>query len=1007
MPGSAKQNVPMPAGYGTMVAGAAGLYGLGLLALAAPHLGPEFSWNGDVISRAVLLAYPKGRETGIYILACLMTPAIAATAVLVWRHLASRIPPRLDALAHLPLAAWAVSLFIGRGPLWAWLLATLVVHLLLRISLLAVARGGPSTTPEELPVAASAVNLKAEDPAWAIAWARVILAGAACGLTLSPRFLSVLDPKLAALTRTLLAATLLCGLWLILSTLPLPRLGKTVRQRATTLSGPFLPLILLLLRHFMPYDRTLFPYLASTVFAASALWLVILLFRGKGDEETEALPSGKRSKGFWWVIVPLALYALAYAHETANRVDLYHEGERIVPPMATSRGAVPYRDVFLWHGLFENDLKGRLAFGLVEESVAGMRRFEAILEPLAAMAFFFLAWACLGSPLGGLAAALILLHWLAPPNVRYLLPYLALAILAGWLRRKARGLEGLAAAGALAALAVFHSLDGGLGALVSAVLILGYGVLRFPEGNLYDRTARAGKQAGAFIAGAAAGAMVPLTWLMTQDALIPFIQVSGEIVFGLSDRSSHPYATLMPVVGRPAKLLVTYLPALVILWGLGHLATRSPGSSLRRALPTLAVPLSGALIFYRAVIRRPDMDHVIKLTPLIFLVLMMLIVHHGAGLIAARAGLARRAMSLIVLLPLTGLLVLLGLYQSETATGRSLQALKHEPPLISGPDDPMRELRLERAGYGVADMEHSARWIEGVVGFLQQNLAPDEPFYDYTNMGLFHFLADRPCPTRYVQTTYAASRMAQQEVVADLETQQPRFVTFPSGNMRKYDYDRILHPLRHPLITRYLYRHYRPFTVIGDTILLVREDAPDHPRTEELEVFLEHESFASHLGHLPRFFAERPVSHATVCEWDAAGIDGQWRRIGPVRAASRVEGNSFVFTTGDRAKQPRLTSPPLELDPDGTDALILRLAADEDLEVILHYRPESDRHFTNRARLSFLVTGDGVTRDYRVDLGLLPNWAWRGQVASIQLRIHEKTGPLRIERIRLVRVARE
>ncbi len=997
MPKNTQRDIPLPAGFGTLVAAAAGFYGLGLLALAAPHTGPEFSWDGDIISRAVLLAYPKGRETAIYLLACLLVPLLTFTAVFVWRRLASRISPRLDALAHLPLAAWALFLCTERGSLWVWLLGGLLAHLLLRLALLTAGRHDPAPAVEQVPTDPE----PQVSPAWTTAWARVILAGTACGLTLLPRFGATMDPKLAALGRTMTGVALLCALWLLLAAMPLPRLGQTWRQRATTLSWPFLPLTLLLLRHFMPYDRTVFPYLFAAVLLASIIWLAILLLRHRGVEPATT----SRHRGFWWVVVPLAIYAIGYVHETAGRVDLYHEGERIVPPMATTRGAVPYRDVFLWHGLFENDLKGRLAFSLVDESVAGMRRFDAILEPLAAVAFYLLARACLGSPLGGLAAALLLLHWVAPPNARYVLPYLAFALLAGWLREKGQGPAATAAAGALAALAVFHSLDGGMGALLSAVLILGYGVLRFSRGPLEQRTALAAKQAGVFIAGAAAGALIPLTWLMTQEALLPFIRVSSEIIFGLSDRSSHPYATLMPVLGRPAKLLVTYLPAIVILWGLGHLAARSPASGLRRAMPTLVVPLAGALVFYRAVIRRPDMDHVIKLTPLIFLVLLMLIVHHGRGLLRGRRSLARRVVSVAALVPLSALLILLGFYQSETAPGRSIQALKREPPLISGPDDPMRELRLIRAGHGVADVENSARWIEGVANFLHQNLEPGEPFYDYTNMGLFYFLADRPCPTRYVQTTYAASRAAQQEVVADLVEAQPRYVTFPSGNMRKYDYDRILHPLRHPLITRYLYRHYRPFTVIGDTIILTRNEEPGHLRTEELEVFLEHESFASHLGQLPRLFARTPVSHATVREWDATGIASQWRRRGPARAASRIEGENFVFTTGSHAKQPRLTSPPLDLAPADADALLLRLSADEDLEVVLHYRPDTDVHFTNRARVSFIVTGDGMARDYRVDLGLLPNWAWRGRLASIQLRIYEQTGPLRIERIKLIRFA--
>jgi hypothetical protein len=988
---SAQHRFDPTMGYGTLVAGSAGLYALGLLALAAPRIGGTFTWDGDIISRAVLLAYPKGRETVIYLLACLLVPALAGGAVLAWRRLAAGGSLRADALAHLPLPAWIGYLFIQRGPLWVWILAPLSVHLLLRLALRA--RGHAMEPVASPPGDAPAVVVDdTEKMALATAWGRLILAGCACGLSLFPHLLGGLDPKSAALIRSLAGVALLTALWLGLSALPLTRLGRGFSQRAAALSAPFTPLALLLLRHLIPNDGPRFTVLCGGLLAASAAWLLVLLVRGAGADGS--------GRVFWRVVVPLSLYALAYVHVTADRIDLYHEGERIVPAMASSDGAVPYRDVFLWHGLFENDTKGRLAFALVEESVAGMRRFEALLAPLAAVAFFILARACCGSPLGGLICTLLLLHWVAPPNVRYFLPYLALALLATWLRRRDFSAALPAGAGALAALAVFHSLDGGMGVLASAILLLGYGVIVFGDGGPAERAVQAGRVGGAFAAGALAGALVPLTWLMTVDALLPFLGTSADIVFGLSDRSSHPYTTLMPLVGKPLKMLVTYLPALVILWGLGHLAARFPGSGLHRPNPGLVVPLAGALVFFRAVIRRPDIDHVTKLTPLIFLLLLILVAHHGAGLLRGRW--SGRTISLAALVPLCGLLVLLGLYKAETPAGQSLSGLRHDPPLLADPDLPMRELSLERAGAGVADVDMSASWIEGVARFLEQHLEPGEPFYDFTNMGLLHFLADRPGPTRFVQTTYAASRGAQQEVVADLTTAQPRYVTFPSGNMRKYDYDRILHPLRHPLITRHLYRHYRPFTVIGDTILLVQKERSGHQRSRALNMFLRKESFASKLGHLPRLFAGTGERVDTVREWDAAGIENGWRAVGPSKGACRTEGERFILTAPKG--EPKLSSPQLALDPRGNDALLLRLAAERDLEVALYWRTRGQQQFGKQTWVTFTVVGDGTARDYRVDLGLLPNWVWRGKVAAVQLRVRGETGPLLIERIGLVSI---
>ncbi|MFQ5411238.1 MAG: hypothetical protein ACE5EC_03035 [Phycisphaerae bacterium] len=186
-------------------------------------------------------------------------------------------------------------------------------------------------------------------------------------------------------------------------------------------------------------------------------------------------------------IARLTLYAfliltptlLAYDGNLDGNLDLYHEGERLAAIDALRDGALPFRDIYIPHGLGEDILKPLLACRLFGDSVESLRRlgqnsyfYRGLLPPLGLAAILLAGAVLLRRP--GLLALLaaMLLAGLYEVTDRHILGFLAWAALAQYLHT--RRLRWLYLAGLGIGGATLYSLEVGLymGAAASVWLIL-------------------------------------------------------------------------------------------------------------------------------------------------------------------------------------------------------------------------------------------------------------------------------------------------------------------------------------------------------------------------------------------------------------------------------------------------------------------------------------------------------------------------------------------------------
>lgn len=94
--------------------------------------------------------------------------------------------------------------------------------------------------------------------------------------------------------------------------------------------------------------------------------------------------------GLEYVILPIFIYLLTYSASLHGNIDMFHEGERLAPLNEMLHGGVPFRDVYVQHGLFQNAYLAWFGSLLFEPTLFGVRLMEDVLAPLGYVALYFL-----------------------------------------------------------------------------------------------------------------------------------------------------------------------------------------------------------------------------------------------------------------------------------------------------------------------------------------------------------------------------------------------------------------------------------------------------------------------------------------------------------------------------------------------------------------------------------------------------------------------------------------
>ena len=482
-----------------------------------------------------------------------------------------------------------------------------------------------------------------------------------------------------------------------------------------------------------------------------------------------------------YLAIPLLLYCASYvsAAATWQSIDLFHRGESLGPASDYVRGKVPYRDVFVLHGLLDDGLLDGWIMELFgrEESIVLAR--PAIMGSLAAPALWYLACALFDSaPLAVLVVVLGAVTFV--DNDRALFEIIAVALFLAAVKRRSNAL--FVACGAAAGLALFYSLDIGLYSIVGAI-----------AAALLLRNFRA---VVPLVAGIAIGAAPFVIYLAIRGALGAFFVTSFGTVPAIID----------PVWSLPfPDLTATFRNNL----NLHTIADFLLNERFRFVLNPLILGIAIVVIVCRALSRRRDWPDVALITVVTFAVLTQ---RSALG----RADFRHQYFSAFLVAPvLVMLLVLVWRAPRALAIAATVALLPvfvialWVPDIVNSRLDDMTHYaaRVRQAEYVDPQAAEIRHRINDVRFEIAQLTRPGEPIFDFSNQPALYFFCDRPNPTRFYQVPILSPRAFQREVIVALDRAKPKAIIRRSP--QEFDeFDGIDNSVRAQAVASYIDDHY-------------------------------------------------------------------------------------------------------------------------------------------------------------------------------------------------------
>lgn len=540
--------------------------------------------------------------------------------------------------------------------------------------------------------------------------------------------------------------------------------------------------------------------------------------------------------GLEYIILPIFIYLLTYSASIHGNIDMFHEGERLAPLNEMLHGGVPFRDVYVQHGLFQNAYLAWFGSLLFEPTLFGVRSMEDILGPLGYVALYLLGLQVFrGRFLTAFICMLIASgtnFWVSP---RHSLGLISFAFVANFLTRLQTTSKGhafswkLLLAGLFTSLAFWYSTEIGLYTLGGIGLFLFIYGLRdgieirerpFPLIN--------------YSCGVLLGFLPVGIYFLSHGALDDaiwnsYIQCRYQLAtWGLAFPSLSKTITLLSTDGWRAFIFSEgfrwYLPICIFLIIAAYLTYRGLSDTNSTNTMKLLLLLLGGIAFFRTALGRSDGGHLIYGAT--FLWLLCLLPLEGGIVEMFRVGLSSLSgkkpwhavlKAAWILIPIVIFFWYVGERHHPLASFNQKWQRLHQNPFKQN------VVPEELARAGTVDIpDDQVQQIQKVVAYIQENTEPNEKIFDFTSQGAYYFFANRPGVSRFHQVSYASTPAMQQEVIEALEQDKTRLVIFKTGGW--FDaVDGIRVEERHPLIAAYLQENYEPAININNTEILMRK----------------------------------------------------------------------------------------------------------------------------------------------------------------------------------------
>jgi len=509
---------------------------------------------------------------------------------------------------------------------------------------------------------------------------------------------------------------------------------------------------------------------AKAISIVMPLVVVTILFalRGNAPIDPHAL---RRITAY--AAVPFLLYCVSYASTAAltQWIDLFHRGEALGPASDYLRGKIPYRDVFVLHGLLEDGQLDAWLMRLFGRNVDIALARPVVLGSLAVPALWYVAMAIFDSiPIA--AVTMLLGAVTTVDNEREFFEIAVLALLLAAMRRQSKTLYALS--GVVAGVTLFFSFDIGLYSIGGALLTIA--VLR--RRSLLP-----------FIAGVVIGCAPFAIYLGSRGALGAFFETSFVVLPRIIDAIwSLPFPDLTTTFRKDLNLRA--LSDFVLT------------EQFRYILNPLVIGIAIAVLAQRAIRRRAT-----QLDAALFALTAFAILTQRSAL--GRADFPHQYFSAFLIGPMIVALLVMARRTVVLLLVPILIVALWVPDLVNlRLDDTTHYLgRVSRIGWVDPAAVEIGNRIDAVRFWVTQESKPNQPIFDFSNQPAFYFFCNRANPTRFYQVPILSPREFQRETIVALERSKPPLVIRRSP--QEFDvFDGVDNAVRAQAVAAYLDDHY-------------------------------------------------------------------------------------------------------------------------------------------------------------------------------------------------------
>lgn len=578
--------------------------------------------------------------------------------------------------------------------------------------------------------------------------------------------------------------------------------------------------------HVVHYDWL--PWWLAAVFAVAVFFVVAVYLRKTTTAAAVFRLEGSVMVGvIGSVLVYLAVASLPGALGAFGGFD---DAQYLAGAQLTFfHGLLPWKDVYLLHGMIEDVFDGVIGFAVLSHSrwgaVAGQ---SLIVYPITFCIYYlFVVYFSRRNRVIPLIAAIVIVAGETTAIMRF--AYLPLTVMALDKVLRERSRRSCVLFGGLMVLEAVLTPEMALMALgLLATLVLFELSSREPSQSWMKALWRTGRVVSS---GAAFGA-VWIAYLVATGSFGAFIDYYR--VFGSDHALWGAYAVQWSIRGDLRATIWFALPIILELATIWRIVGRLRA---RRRLSTrdwsLLAAASFAVLYYQKGLDRPDTSHFAE----VFTVCMPLVMLWGIeGLEAAeivfrrfgrwlasldsRAQRARHATAWLAdrqaPMGVVCAAIVLGLLPQVFTTIDQVPGRMH----ASSPVDAQNSL----LGYTVPGAVNLQE-IDNLGRIIDAYTPPGGPVFDFANEpGIVYYLLNRVPGSRFFHVEEAETPHAQDEVISELANARPNLVIYTDTDFGLPTVDGIVGPVRNYMVSQYLLDHYAPFADDDGQIVLIRDD---------------------------------------------------------------------------------------------------------------------------------------------------------------------------------------